>query len=158
VGETAPQGVSYRPLQAGDLDAVCAIEKACFGTPWSKALFEEELARPDTCHWTAAVDAGGLLAYGGFWKVIDEAHFTNVAVRPDRQRRGLGRELLKRLLEEAAALGCKSATLEVRPSNAAAVALYEQAGFKGVALRPRYYSDNDEDALLMWKTGLEGMA
>jgi ribosomal-protein-alanine N-acetyltransferase len=144
-----------RPLEQGDLPEVVAIEQASFGTPWSAALFEEELRRPEICFWTALVDPQAppgrqLLAYGGFWKAVDEAHFTNVAVRGDRRRLGLGRALLQAMLRKAKEQGCLRATLEVRPSNQAAVKLYESAGFSAAALRPRYYSDNHEDALIMW--------
>ena len=145
----------FRAMERSDLPEVCAIELASFPTPWSAALFEDELKRPEQCFWTVIVDpqasAGSqLLAYGGFWKAVDEAHFTNLAVRGDQRRVGLGKALLQAVLKRAREQGCIRATLEVRPSNTAAIGLYEQAGFAGVALRPRYYSDNDEDALLMW--------
>ena len=147
------------PLRDADLDEVCAIERDSFPTPWSRALFEEELRRPEVCHWLAARDpsspAGArLAAYGGFWKAVDEAHFTNLAVRRDWRRRGLGRLLLRALLTEAAALGCLRATLEVRPSNREALALYESEGFSAAAIRPAYYSDDGEDALILWKHSL----
>ena len=139
------------PLQEADLDQVCAIETACFATPWARALFLEELKRPELCHWLAAKDtAGRVLGYGGFWKAVDEAHFTNVAVDPRHQRQGLGRALVAALLDKARSLGCVRATLEVRLSNLAAQQLYQGFGFEPAALRKGYYSDNGEDALLMW--------
>jgi ribosomal-protein-alanine N-acetyltransferase len=146
---------SFRALAAADLPEICAIEEASFPTPWSAALFEEELKRPEVCFWSVAFDpqapAGAqVLGYGGFWRIVDEAHITNVAVRQDRRGAGLGRAFLRALLQRAKGLGCQKATLEVRPSNAAAIALYEGEGFATAAIRPRYYSDNDEDALLMW--------
>ncbi len=142
-------------MRAEDLPEVCAIEIASFSTPWSEALFDAELKRPELCFWTVAEDpqaapGSRLLGYGGFWKAVDEAHFTNLAVRPDQRGAGLGWALLQEILRKAKAEGCLRATLEVRPSNAAARALYEKAGFAGVALRPKYYSDDGEDALLMW--------
>jgi ribosomal-protein-alanine N-acetyltransferase len=174
VGQAAPETLSLRPLLPSDLDQVCAIERASFGTPWSKPLFEEELKRPDLCHWLVLAPSrpaegmagtlrgpqGGpsgqtlILAYGGFWLAVDEAHFTNIAVHPDWRGQGLGRRLLKGLLDHACALGCVRATLEVRPSNAAALALYQGEGFSVVAMRPRYYTDDGEDALILWKQGL----
>jgi ribosomal-protein-alanine N-acetyltransferase len=93
-------------------------------------------------------------ANGGFWKAVDEAHFTNVAVHPAWRRSGLGRRLLRALLDKARGEACLSATLEVRPSNAAALALYTSEGFTPVALRPRYYSDDGEDAMILWKHNL----
>jgi ribosomal-protein-alanine N-acetyltransferase len=150
---------SFRALERADLPEVCAIEQASFPTPWSMQLFEEELKRPEICIWSAALDlqaapGSQLLAYGGFWRIVDEAHITNVAVRQDCRRAGLGRAFLQALLGRAKGLGCVKATLEVRPSNTGAIALYQQAGFVAAALRPRYYTDNDEDALLMWQPQL----
>lgn len=148
--------IRFRDLELRDLEAVCAIEAVSFDPPWSRALFEEELRRPELCHWLLAEDAalpGGVAAYGGFWRVTDEAHFTNLAVHPAARRRGLGRALLRALLARARALGCTRATLEVRPSNAPAVTLYQSEGFRAAALRPHYYSDG-EDALLLWKDAL----
>jgi ribosomal-protein-alanine N-acetyltransferase len=141
------------------LDQVCAIERLCFTTPWTRPLFEAELQKPEICHWRALLDPGAprgeeLQAYGGFWKAVDEAHFTNIAVHPRAQRRGQGRRLLRALLDLARAQGCRSATLEVRPSNTAARALYEGEGFTAAAIRPKYYSDDGEDALILWRNPL----
>lgn len=145
----------FRPMRQEDLPQVCAIEVESFSMPWSAMLFDAELKNPEVCTWVVAEDEeGSVLAYGGFWKAVDEAHFTNLAVRPDQRRAGLGRALLQELLRIAKEKGCVRATLEVRPSNQGAVALYEQAGFTAAALRPRYYSDDGEDALLMWLTQL----
>jgi ribosomal-protein-alanine N-acetyltransferase len=165
VGQAAPEALSLRPLRSGDLDQVCAIERASFGTPWSKPLFEEELKRPELCHWlvlapSRPAEVAGtsgqalVLAYGGFWLAVDEAHFTNLAVHPDWRGQGLGRLLLQGLLDKARGLGCVRATLEVRPSNGAALALYQGEGFTVAAMRPRYYTDDGEDALILWKQGL----
>jgi len=152
-------GLETGPLRADDLDEVCAIELEAFPTPWSRALFEEELRRPALCHWLALREAGApqgrrVAAYGGFWKAVDEAHFTNLAVRADRRRAGLARRLLRELLALAASLGCARATLEVRPSNRAALALYESEGFAAAAMRPHYYSDDGEDALILWNNDI----
>lgn len=145
---------ALRPLALEHLDQVCAIERLCFTTPWTRPLFEAELQKPEICFWRTLVDAEGVVAYGGFWKAVDEAHFTNIAVHPRAQRRGHGRALLRALLELARAQGCLSATLEVRPSNAGARALYEGEGFAAAAIRPRYYSDDGEDALILWRNPL----
>ena len=167
MGQAAPEALSLRPLRSGDLDQVCAIERDSFGTPWTKPLFEEELRRPDLCHWLVLADSADpsagagqapapeqVVAYGGFWLAVDEAHFTNIAVRADRRGQGLGRRLLTALLDKARGLGCVRATLEVRPSNAAALALYQGEGFTVAAMLPRYYTDDGEDALILWKQGL----
>lgn len=146
--------MQYRPLAAADLDAIAQLEAATNHLPWSRALFAAELENPETCHWLLGWRQGQLLSYGGFWRAVDEAHITNVAVHPGHQRQGLGRELMQKLLEHAALKGCLRATLEVRRGNAPAIALYEGLGFRPVAMRPRYYLDTQEDALLMWKESL----
>src|SRR5665213_2201153 len=98
------------PLQESDLEEVCAIERDSFSTPWARTLFEEELRRPGLCFWLALVQRAAplgekLAAYGGFWKAVDEAHFTNVAVRRDWRRRGVGRRLVRALLQRASPPG-----------------------------------------------------
>lgn len=148
------------PLALVDTIELAAIEALVMPTPWSQALFDEELRRPETCYWfvTRSLEpaAENVLAYAGFWRVVDEAHFTNIVVRPERRRAGLARALVAHCLRSAKSLGCVRATLEVRPSNTAAIALYQGFGFEPVALRPKYYSDNDEDALLMWLPEIKG--
>lgn len=146
--------MQYRPLTAADLDAIAGLEAATNHLPWSRALFASELENPQTCFWVLGWRQAQLLSFGGFWKAVDEAHITNVAVHASFRRQGLGRELMQRLLERAAQVGCLRATLEVRQGNAPAIALYEGLGFKPVALRPHYYLDTQEDALLMWKERL----
>jgi ribosomal-protein-alanine N-acetyltransferase len=143
-------------LERNQIDELCAIEAASFTTPWTRPLFEEELKKPGLCYWRVLLDPAAapgarVRAYGGFWRAVDEAHFTNIAVHPDARRQGLGRRLLRELLTLAKAEGCHSATLEVRPSNAPARALYEAEGFEAAAIRPRYYSDDGEDALILWR-------
>jgi [ribosomal protein S18]-alanine N-acetyltransferase len=148
----------YVPLAEEHLAAVTEIEQLCFPTPWSRQLFLDELQKKDICFWKAALLPGGrVIGYMGYWRIIDEAHITNLAVHPQFRRTGLGRGLVAEILKDAAARGCDKATLEVRPSNQAAVSLYESFGFSPVALRPRYYSDDQEDALLMWKIDLKKM-
>ena len=138
------------------MDEVAALEAACFSLPWSRRLFEEELKHPDLSSWVVArAEAGGpILGYAGWWKAGQEAHLVNLAVGPARRRQGLGRELARRVLEDARALGCTEASLEVRAGNVAAQQLYWSLGFTTAAVRPKYYSDNGEDALILWKNPL----
>jgi ribosomal-protein-alanine N-acetyltransferase len=153
----APEGFAFSPLEEADLDEVAEIEKLCFATPWSRALFAEELKQAALCHWTKAFQPGStqrVAGYMGYWKAVDEAHITNLAVRPEQRRKGLARALALEVLAQARSLGCLRATLEARPSNAPALRLYESLGFSAVALRPKYYLDNGEDALILWKNGL----
>jgi ribosomal-protein-alanine N-acetyltransferase len=153
-----PEAFAFEELVECDLEELVQIEKECFPTPWSRALFAEELKQKGLCYWLKARPMVGVepqvAAYMGFWKALDEAHITNLAVRPAYRRQGLGRALALHLLDLAKKLGCLRATLEVRPSNAPALKLYESLGFSSVAVRPGYYIDNGEDALIMWKNGL----
>ncbi len=144
--------MDVRPLTYADLPAVIAIERRAFPTPWSLAMFVMELSKPHGVCLTArpAADepiAGYLICsrYDTVW------HLMNVCVDPDARRRGVGAALLEELL---VTIGDPSArfTLEVRTSNSAAVALYERFGFRSAGRRQRYYSDNGEDALIMWRT------
>ncbi|MEA3408756.1 MAG: ribosomal protein S18-alanine N-acetyltransferase [Candidatus Eisenbacteria bacterium] len=139
-------------MRTSDLDRVCAIEEEIFPMPWSRASFEDELAT-DRCAfpWVAEKD-GVVVAYLISWLVEDELHVGNIAVAPSLQGEGVGRALFAYCLGRAFERGVTRATLEVRVSNARAIALYEDHGFIPVALRKRYYSDTDEDALVMLKT------
>jgi ribosomal-protein-alanine N-acetyltransferase len=142
--------ITIRPLGYSDLPQVIAIERRAFSTPWSLAMFVLELSKPSgLC--LAAVDADGRLAgylicarYDTVW------HLMNVAVDPVRRRQGIARALLAQMIQRS---GPESEyTLEVRTSNAGAITLYEQFDFRSAGTRPRYYRDNGEDAVIMWRT------
>ncbi len=154
--------VKTRPMRVEDVEQVLAIERCSFPLPWSGASFIREICEIENSHLLVVTEdeappdeAGALqaciLGYACWWEVVDECHITNFAVAPAHRRKGLGGFLLERILEGARARGLVRATLEVRLGNAAAVALYERWGFKAIAMRPRYYPDNQEDALIMWK-------
>jgi len=138
-----------RPMEERDIEEIAKIEEMCFAVPWTKSMFEEEMRNPDA-HYLVAELAGIIVGYIGFWKVIDEGHITNIAVHPGFRRRGCGRELIAAMIARAKELGITAATLEVRVSNKTAISLYESFGFTASGIRRKYYSDNDEDALLMW--------
>jgi ribosomal-protein-alanine N-acetyltransferase len=150
--------LTFELLQAGDLDELAGLEKECFSLPWSRALFAEELKHPELSHWLLVRDEAlpgrPLAGYMGFWKAGDEAHVVNLAVQPGRRGQGLGFELATRILDQARAMGCRRATLEVRATNLPAQRLYEKLGFQTIAVRRRYYSDNQEDALILWNNAL----
>lgn len=136
------------------LEQLLAIEQEAFAEPWTRADYMWEATRP-IAHILALVeekraeDAPLLLAYAGFWHVLDEADINNVAVLAEQRGQGYGRQLLQAVLARAFGLGCKRLTLEVRPSNAPALALYQSLGFVVCGRRRGYYQDNGEDALLM---------
>jgi ribosomal-protein-alanine N-acetyltransferase len=133
-----------------DLEQVVEIEKASMPSPWSKELFEEELHRDAAQYFVAEVD-GKVAGYMGYWEAPEEAHIINLAIGPEFRQKGLGLQMMDHCLEFARKRGAKLATLEVRQSNEAAQGLYEKAGFRTVAIRKKYYSDNQEDAVVMIK-------
>ncbi|MCU0506687.1 MAG: ribosomal protein S18-alanine N-acetyltransferase [Chloroflexi bacterium] len=137
------------PMHVDDLDAVHAIEKQSFRTPWPPHAYRSELESNDLAHYVCAWLGGRIVAYAGMWIVVDEAHITTFAVDPAWRRRGIGDRLLMALLDLAIARGARDATLEVRVSNVAARRLYENFGFRPIGIRPRYYTDDGEDALVM---------
>jgi ribosomal-protein-alanine N-acetyltransferase len=148
---TAPPAaaVEIRRLTFADLPQVVAIERRAFTTPWSLAMFVLELSKPSGICLAAEVErelVGYLVCsrYDTVW------HLMNIAVEPDRRRRGIGSALLQALLERVG--DDAQVTLEVRRSNQGAVVLYEQFGFRSVGVRRRYYADNGEDAVIMWRT------
>jgi ribosomal-protein-alanine N-acetyltransferase len=137
-----------------DIPAVAAIEGRSFPIPWSEEALYGELSAGHAARYLVLEEGRGesarIVAYGGYWKVLDEAHITNLAVDPEERGRGLGRHLVRSLMGHAAGEGIRRATLEVRVGNVAARRLYESLGFVAVALRKRYYADNGEDAVIMW--------
>jgi ribosomal-protein-alanine N-acetyltransferase len=148
---TAPPAaaVEIRRLTYADLPQVVAIERRAFTTPWSLAMFVLELSKPSGVCLAAVVEtelAGYIVCsrYDTVW------HVMNVAVDPDRLRRGIATALIAALLERIG--DDAQVTLEVRRSNTGALALYERFGFRSAGVRPRYYADNGEDAVIMWRT------
>jgi ribosomal-protein-alanine N-acetyltransferase len=138
------------PATAADLDAIDEIERHSFPNPWPRATFEAELTRAGARLVVERGErGGGVVGFCNYWIVADELHILAIATHPDHRRAGTGRRLLAHALDEARALACAHATLEVRRGNAPAIALYQRAGFRGVHIRARYYQDNQEDALVM---------
>jgi ribosomal-protein-alanine N-acetyltransferase len=140
-----------RPLNYSDLPQVIAIERRAFPTPWSLAMFVLELSKPSgICLAGITVDTRRIAGYLICARYDQVWHLMNVAVDPAVRRIGIGRALLEEMFERA---GRDSQfTLEVRTSNAPAIALYEQLGFRSAGTRPRYYRDTGEDAVIMWRT------
>lgn len=144
---------------AADLDAVLEVEQASFNNPTTREWYESELQRPDVCYVYVVRVAGPspslpvAAGFCAFWKVIDQIHINNLAIHPRFRGRGLGRQLLARVIEDAAALGADHATLEVRRSNDAARRLYERAGFRLAGVRTSYYTNPIEDALILTRVG-----
>jgi ribosomal-protein-alanine N-acetyltransferase len=132
-----------------DVAAVQAIERASFTTPWPDDAYRSELRTNRLATYVVARLGEEVVGFGGLWIMVDEAHITTFAVDPEWRRQGIGERLLMALFDVALAHGAREATLEVRLSNLAARRLYEKYGFRPVGVRPRYYSDDGEDALIM---------
>ena len=142
----------------GDLDAVQEIERRSFRTPWPSHAYRTELETNRLATYLVARLDGRVVGYGGMWLMVDEAHITTFAVHPAWRRQRLAERLLLAFLDLARDRHAREATLEVRLSNLPARRLYEKYGFRPVGLRPRYYSDNNEDALIMTTDPLDDAA
>jgi ribosomal-protein-alanine N-acetyltransferase len=147
--------LTIRPMGIADLEAVQRIERASFTTPWPPQAYRQELETNRLAHYLVGQLGDEVVAYGGIWLMVDEAHITTFAVDPRWRRRGIGEWLLLGLLDRAVERRAREATLEVRLSNMPARRLYEKYGFRPVGIRPRYYSDNGEDALIMTTDALD---
>ena len=143
--------VRLRRLEIGDLDALARIERASYPTPWSRSMFATELAKPSSLSLGAVDDTDRLMGYLVLSRYVDAWHVMNVAVAPESRRQGVATALLRRLLDDTRHDAQRGYTLEVRVSNVGAIALYEGFGFRTKGVRRGYYTDNREDALIMWR-------
>jgi [ribosomal protein S18]-alanine N-acetyltransferase len=144
-----PLRLTIEPMALSDVPAVHRVEAASFPVPWPDYAFRQEIETNRLAHYLVVRAGDETIAYGGLWLMVDEAHITTFAVLPQWRRRGIGGRLLLALMHLSIELGARVMTLEVRLSNHPARALYRQFGFRPVGIRPRYYSDNNEDALIM---------
>jgi ribosomal-protein-alanine N-acetyltransferase len=147
---TTQAQIQLRRLGLGDLPAVEALERRAYRTPWSRLMFQGEISRPGSrCY--GAFDAKTLAGYLIVSRYTDAWHIMNVAVDEPYRRRGIARLMLETLLRETADDGTRGHTLEVRVSNHGAIRLYEELGFRPAGMRRGYYTDDREDALVMWR-------
>ena len=144
--------LDFRRLQLGDLNAVEAIEQRSYPTAWSRSMFAGELAKPSSiCLGGFEPEGGALVGYLIISRYVDAWHVMNLAVAPRFRRRRIASSLLDRLFDLTAGEDRRGYTLEVRVSNDVAIRLYEQAGFRARGIRRGYYTDNREDAMIMWR-------
>jgi [ribosomal protein S18]-alanine N-acetyltransferase len=141
---------------AAELDAIVALEAESFTNPWSRDTIVWELENSDVTRvYLLRDDAGAIVAFCVCWIIFDELHINTLAVKPAVRRGGVATALLRHVMAEAAAAGATKATLEVRASNTAALALYTRLGFHVAGKRPRYYTKPEEDALILWRAGID---
>lgn len=154
---TAGKPVIERVSSPDDLDRVAALEAVCFTNPWTRDMLERELQHSGVARvYALRDDTGGVAAFCTCWLVFDELHVNTVAVAPDRRRAGLATALMRHVMQDAARDGATRATLEVRASNTPARRLYATLGFVETAVRPRYYTQPEEDGVILWCEHLTG--
>ncbi|MDL2258286.1 ribosomal protein S18-alanine N-acetyltransferase [Eubacteriales bacterium OttesenSCG-928-K08] len=145
----------FRKMKKEDVPGVAEIESICFRSPWTKNMLYSELKNAVARYFVLEAPDGALMGYIGMWLILREAHVTNVAVLPQYRRQGWGRKIMLFAMEDANDKGARQMTLEVRESNIAAQAMYEKLGFTIAGRRKKYYSDTDEDALVLWNMDIE---
>ncbi|WP_346354860.1 ribosomal protein S18-alanine N-acetyltransferase [Azotosporobacter soli] len=141
--------VVFRRMNLADVDGVLAVEQATFSVPWSRDAFVGEMNN-ELAMYIVALEGGKIIGYAGAWVIVDEAHVTNVGIIAEWRGRGLGERLMRELIAKVKARGATAMTLETRVSNRVAQSLYGKLGFKSAGFRRKYYTDNQEDALIMW--------
>jgi [ribosomal protein S18]-alanine N-acetyltransferase len=150
--------VSIRPISIDSIDLILTLDRLCFGGLWSENSYHRELTNENS-HFLAINVENSLglttIGFGCFWSILDEAHITLLGIHPDYQGQGLGQLLLKSMLDRAREIEMARATLEVRASNQGAIHIYQKFGFETVGRRKKYYQDNDEDGIIMWRGGLQ---
>ena len=148
--------MEIRAMTLDDLDSVMEIECASFQSPWSRYAFEYDLMHNKYANYFVLTENEIIVAYGGLWIFETVGHIVNMAVDEQHRRKGHAKKLLDYLLKYGRETGVERFTLEVRTSNEAAISLYRSNGFIDVGIRPRYYQDNSEDAVIMWTPGEDG--
>lgn len=142
--------ITFRNMTVDDLDQVMEIEVNSFTIPWSREAFFNELTKNQFAQYLIVEVDQKVVGYCGVWIIIDEAHITNIALLPEYRGMKLGEALMAKVMELAREIGALRVTLEVRVSNERAQNLYRKFGFEEGAIRKQYYTDNMEDALVMW--------
>lgn len=135
-------------------DSIFLINSLSFPVPWDKASILQELSDNDKARYVVAKVNDTIVGYGGLWKILDEGHITNIAIHPQYRGMGIGNRIVQSLIELCSIEDITSMTLEVRASNIAAINLYKKFGFITEGIRKHYYSNNNEDALIMWRRQL----
>lgn len=144
------KAVNYRLMTIKDIPSVVKIEEESFATPWTEEIFEHEMTGNNYAHYIVATYEEEVIGHCGMWIVLDECHITNIAVLKEYRGHGIGEQLLRESVALCLELAVKSMTLEVRVSNEVAQNMYRKLGFQDGGIRKKYYTDDREDALVMW--------
>lgn len=148
--QASMEALSFRLMTLEDIPDVMVVEHDAFTLPWTEEAFRNELKMNHFAHYMVMEYEGRTVGYAGMWTIVDEAHITNIALLGAYRGRKWGERLLSELMKTASFMGMERITLEVRVSNEVAKRLYAKKGFKPAGIRKGYYSDNGEDALIMW--------
>lgn len=144
-------------MKIEDIQQVSRLDRICFPTPWSESAYITEVHNPSG-YYIVLKEGDKVVGFAGEWVIMDEAHITTIGVDPEYRRRGYAEQMLINLLEEAIKRGAKRAILEVRRYNTAAQNLYRKYGFEPMAIRKGYYTNNNEDAIVMWLNDMSSSA
>jgi [ribosomal protein S18]-alanine N-acetyltransferase len=156
--------LTISPISVDQIEAIVMLDRLCFGGLWSIDSYRRELTNENSHFLGILINQPldqaleptlGIIGFGCFWAILDEAHITLLGIHPDYQQQGLGQKLLGALLDQARSIEMARATLEVRASNQGAIHLYEKCGFQTVGRRKKYYQDTGEDGVIMWRGGLQ---
>jgi ribosomal-protein-alanine N-acetyltransferase len=150
----APTAVTIRAMRIDDIEYVSRLERRCYTLPWSSSAYVTEIGNSNAYYTVAVLPDSTVVGYCGMWVIMDELHMTTIAVDPSVQGLKIGERLLLDMIEEGITRGAERATLEVRQRNTVAHNLYVKYGFEDVAVRKNYYSDNGENAIIMWANDL----
>lgn len=142
--------INFRLMTIDDIKDIMTIEKASFAIPWTYEAYYNEVMLNKYAHYIVLEVNHTIIGYCGLWVIIDEAHITNIAIDPQYRGQKLGEALLRQVMLIALQKGAKTMSLEVRVSNYVAQNLYRKLGFQNGGIRKGYYTDNHEDALIMW--------
>jgi len=140
--------IKERGLKQGDAGELSELDKLCFSVPWSERSFQNEIEN-ELAHYIILTDNNKIIGYAGLWDIVGEGHITNIGVHPHYRKQGLGKRLIAGLLRIARERKLSALTLEVRKNNSVARRLYSRFGFKEMGIRKGYYSDTNEDAIIM---------
>lgn len=150
-GRINKMDINIRKMEKDDIKTILEIERESFTTPWSEESFELEITKNQLARYIVAELGDRVVGYGGIWLILDEGHITNIAVKSEYRGRDIGKALVEGLIYICSVEGINNMTLEARVSNVVAINLYKKYGFIESGIRPNYYLDDNEDAIIMWK-------